>query len=780
MFHDWLFRHRRAVLLSTLLFIGFCQLYFWLFIPFTAFEFNWRPDHQMQVVAISADSVASPYLRAGDHIEAVDGRPVYRSNIYFPPTLRKTAYTLTIERDGQWFDTVIPFLTKPDSYAYQVRAASGMLAIVSYAVGFFIFRYTRRENQQAITLGGFFLLTSVVIISWNATLLGVPFTWLTSQPLLFLLAASQIYIGFLPHYKPFNKHIRYILKAILCGAVLLALVAVFEGIWLFPRGSSFQAVTGISIYQLAALSQLVGGISMFSIVGIRRLFAKSIYLKQQLNILLVCIGIGFLPAALLSFLPLGLFGDDILPIPLAMIFLLIVPLGYLYVIFRRSFLNLDTVVGNTVPRLILLIIFTALYSLSLRGLEQWANGQISLIPFSTLLFITTGLLYPHAERWLGSWIQELFFGRITDAHVIQREFSQMVAHSPDLETLHQVIQFICEQFGIAKATLSLRNGSKPLSSSIQINTHTWTVPLDKNPFPSSTLLRQTINTTEQDHSLFEELDWAEILLPLHAREQILGVLALARPADGFFNRQMVAFLETTAATLAMGSEFIALLDIAEELSGKVIRVQQEEQHHFASILHDDPLQRLFAIRSEVGNFIRYTPTNDTQSDKLVRKLVNDLSDLESRLRTVYESFSPPAIEYGMAATIEQVILDFSSQRKYTIDVQLDDLELAEQFSDEKINRAIYHILRGSLNNVIKHSCANTVQIVTSCQNDLFRLSVNDNGKTVNLPSETDLLRNRHFGLIGMRSWAKMVGGQLKWGYNNPSGACIHFLLPIKT
>ena len=50
----------------------------------------------------------------------------------------------------------------------------------------------------------------------------------------------------------------------------------------------------------------MSGLSIFILLIARRIFVGAGYLRQQLNILLIFVGIGFLPAAFLSFLPLVL------------------------------------------------------------------------------------------------------------------------------------------------------------------------------------------------------------------------------------------------------------------------------------------------------------------------------------------------------------------------------------------------------------------------------------------------------------------------------------------
>ena len=114
-----LFHQRYPILIGSLFILVYCNLYGWLFVPFTAFDFSWRPDHQLHVHRIEPDSIAAPFLQRGDRILTINGRTVHRSATYFPPTTTESAYELTIQRGESIFVETVPFLQQPDSLAYQ-------------------------------------------------------------------------------------------------------------------------------------------------------------------------------------------------------------------------------------------------------------------------------------------------------------------------------------------------------------------------------------------------------------------------------------------------------------------------------------------------------------------------------------------------------------------------------------------------------------------------------------------------------------------------------------
>jgi signal transduction histidine kinase len=755
-----LFRWRYASIVAVLFIILYCNLYWWLFIPYSAFKTQWRPDHILRVSQIEDSSIAASYLQAGDKILAVNDRPVKRSSIFFPPIMRNNAYDLRVQRDGSEIEALVPFLDVPDEYALAIRVAPTILSMVSWAVAAIALYYAWRENRQAIWLGYIFLLASVVVISWTGTLMGVPLMWITSQPFLFLLAVGWVYLGLLPHYKPFGRKTYSLLKLSVFIAILLGIVAFLEGLLLFPSGTSVQDMIGVSIYKLGAAAQALGGVTMLVLIVARRYATTSSYLRQQLNILLVLVSIGFLPAILFSFIPLAFWGDAILPMPLAMVGLIAVPLGYLYVIFRHAYLDLDGTFGRITPYTLLIITFAAVYGLGLYALNQRYGDGLSLILPAVLLFVVLAALAPASARLLTNWIQRLFFGRAPASPAQLNRYANELAHQPDLATLEHVIANMCTLLDVPKTTLSIKNGSKLLKPTAAIGRPSWSDTADDTWLLDCTIIRTVQKRQGELHPIFNSLPWAEVALPLRVREQTLGLWVLARPRDGYFNQEAIAFLEHAAATLAMGSEIIVLLDSAETLSREIISVQEEERRVFASQLHDQPLQRLAAVRMLLGQTVRNIEVTDKSTAQQLDALSGHLTDLDQELRSVYENAFPRIIEYGIEATILSLADQFQVEHKLVIETDLIDLEAVEVAADDRLAQVVYRIVQEALNNVVKHASATQVAIRAGYSGQRFELVVVDDGReqAEATLAMTDLLRQQHYGIAGMKSWARSVGG----------------------
>jgi two-component system NarL family sensor kinase len=76
--------------------------------------------------------------------------------------------------------------------------------------------------------------------------------------------------------------------------------------------------------------------------------------------------------------------------------------------------------------------------------------------------------------------------------------------------------------------------------------------------------------------------------------------------------------------------------------------------------------------------------------------------------------------------------------------------------------AAYRIAQEALNNAVQHAQAENVTVRVRCDEDSLTLSIFDDGVGFELPTRPDLLtRAGHFGLLGMRERATLLGGSFR-------------------
>lgn len=182
-----------------------------------------------------------------------------------------------------------------------------------------------------------------------------------------------------------------------------------------------------------------------------------------------------------------------------------------------------------------------------------------------------------------------------------------------------------------------------------------------------------------------------------------------------------------------------------------IEIQSQTLQTISQEIHDNVGQVLSLAKLNLGtitgteNDLNQSKINDTK--QLVSKAINDLRDLSRSL------YGNKIAELGLADAIdnELKILQNSGQFKTSF------TKVGEPFKLEpQKEMVIYRMLQESLNNAIKHSKAQNIDVTLHYGVGLFSLSITDDGigfDTHNLP-----VANLGMGLKSMQNRAAMIGG----------------------
>jgi signal transduction histidine kinase len=182
-----------------------------------------------------------------------------------------------------------------------------------------------------------------------------------------------------------------------------------------------------------------------------------------------------------------------------------------------------------------------------------------------------------------------------------------------------------------------------------------------------------------------------------------------------------------------------------------IEIQSQTLKTISQEIHDNVGQVLSLAKLNLGtiedteNLTYQTKINDTK--QLVSKAINDLRDLSRSL------YGNKIAELGLADAIdnELKILQNSGQFKTSFKTVGEPFKLEPQKE-----MVVYRMLQESLNNAIKHSKAQHIDVVLKYDIGLFCLTITDDGigfDTRNLPSA-----NLGMGIKSMQSRTAMIGG----------------------
>ena len=217
------------------------------------------------------------------------------------------------------------------------------------------------------------------------------------------------------------------------------------------------------------------------------------------------------------------------------------------------------------------------------------------------------------------------------------------------------------------------------------------------------------------------------------------------------------------------------------LSSQLLFAQEKERGRIARELHDSVGQSLSAITFLVeGTLHRVGKAKTETAIKSFELLIPAIQNAVKEVRRICKDLRPPSLDdLGILETIGLFCLDF---QKVFPDVQIkSEIHLEENGIPESLKIVFYRVLQEAMNNIAKHSKAESVVITLKEENRTLELIVEDNGIGFDLEKAVSVENPRRgFGLASMRERTELSGGFLAIETRKGEGTLIRASWPVET
>lgn len=192
--------------------------------------------------------------------------------------------------------------------------------------------------------------------------------------------------------------------------------------------------------------------------------------------------------------------------------------------------------------------------------------------------------------------------------------------------------------------------------------------------------------------------------------------------------------------------------------GAITSAQEEERLRLARELHDDTIQSIIALKQRVQ--LAQTSVKDHISQQTLSELETLAEQTVENLRRMTRALRPIYLEdLGLVTALEMLARETSQNHAVQIEFKKSG---GEQRLLHEVELALYRIAQEALNNVLRHSKARHADVHISFGEQEIKLEVSDDGVGFNMPkSPTDFASNGHFGLLGIRERADLIGARLE-------------------
>lgn len=234
---------------------------------------------------------------------------------------------------------------------------------------------------------------------------------------------------------------------------------------------------------------------------------------------------------------------------------------------------------------------------------------------------------------------------------------------------------------------------------------------------------------------------------------------------------IVTFLIYTRKKQRQKALHLAELADAEKLRFKeVIDAEENERSRIARELHDGLGQLLSVARLNVALLEDVVPTEDKPDLDRSLKIIDEAC---SEVRNISHNMMPSAlIRLGLMPAIKEVVLNVNAARGLRIDFSTN----LETSLGRSLDITIYRIVQEILNNMIRHSKADLINLsLTKNESDL-EIMIRDNG----IGFDTDKINeSKGMGWKNIFSRISMLDGTIKLESELQKGTLVYINLKLK-
>jgi signal transduction histidine kinase len=159
-----------------------------------------------------------------------------------------------------------------------------------------------------------------------------------------------------------------------------------------------------------------------------------------------------------------------------------------------------------------------------------------------------------------------------------------------------------------------------------------------------------------------------------------------------------------------------------ELAQEVFNAQEMERKKLGEELHDNINQLLGVVKL----YIEHAQVNPAAKDEMLRKSAEYLMQVINEIRSLSRSLISPTLQdLGLMESINELIESIWEIKQ--IRIELNNYNFSEETLSDIKKLMVYRIMQEQLNNVVKHSQAENVDIQLKHSGSVVQLTIQDDG-----------------------------------------------------
>jgi len=445
------------------------------------------------------------------------------------------------------------------------------------------------------------------------------------------------------------------------------------------------------------------------------------------------------------------------PIRLTLLFTPLLPLVYFYSVYTSHFGGLEFRLNRLIGLMTFIVLVFAASGILLTAVYLTINSEIPIvlmIIIITAAAIFGAVFYPVYQEWF----EYHFLGLPKIPSDLPGRFTTLLMDKLEIKNITTILETQIFPSLMIRQAVVIRlftNQHQSFCSDYKLIARLG-VPTEYIP-PIEELSNTVSVKLSEPYAFIDSPDypWINLVLPLRAGKDLIGVCLLGRrDPDDYYSSAEIPVLQAMLDQAAL-----AILHVEQSTNLRAfhqadILRQEEQQKYLARILHDEVLGQMtvMALNAEL------IPANE--------QLQQSYSATVESIRNLISSLRPSALNFGLQVALEDCLDHIQSQMKQSDNhPNIILTSTGDNFIryPSEVEIQVFRIVQQACYNAIQHAEAKVISITAAYDPEQIDIKIKDNGCGFAVPPLSDLsslLKEHHFGLVGMKERAALIKADL--------------------
>ncbi len=548
-----------------------------------------------------------------------------------------------------------------------------------------------------------------------------------------------------------------------------------------------------SVIRKMPLSNMILGILFtFWNLGLLMKLPKDHPKKNEVRIILLGMGIGFLPFVLLSALPIIFNVDQLLYTQVSSLFVVAVPISLYYVIVNKYLLDSRRLYKTVITYVVAGAFLSLVFSLTLYFLQIVPAIHLELYLALLLATLLSILCFYFIQIGISRLWERGGFSQ--DKQAFKQKMASLNENLASLLAEERILDEIVDTLDIDGIFIIMENAQigclKKAAGRFK-----------ENPKELETLENFFYQNQRSDleAKMLPDDCPAGIYVPFISHDATCGIFFGRRSSRIKFEQSELPFLTLLAGqleyqilmSLVIG-ELTKEIHFLTKSSGRSHRRKTELQginnallrkvEQKRKLLTDEICAGPLQWSMDLSRWLKYLKKEcpaDDKTLKVIAYLQERAEDLNYELNCMVNDLGPPILtRLGLVPAVQWLCQEIMTEELSLISLEISRLGQQSRFKED-VEVTAYRFLQEGIMNSVRHSRSNMQTVRMTLNETWLELTVSDSGRGFDTGQiENWLLTGTHFGLVEMKERIEGLGGELQIISGINRGTTLKALIPV--